>query len=130
MPATSPALAEGVVLRIEGTDAVIVQRDGAELLCDVLDRGGIPLLLAPDDRVLLWIPDPTAPRAVIMGRLGLSHAPIPDTLLLEAAHSLTLRVGDGSITIRDDGKILIKGQDLVSHATRMNRIKGGAVSIN
>jgi len=41
-----------------------------------------------------------------------------------------LRVGDGSITIREDGKVLIKGKDLVSHAQRMNRIKGGAVSIN
>ena len=40
------------------------------------------------------------------------------------------RVGDGSIEIRADGKILIKGTDLVSHAKRMNRIKGGAVSIN
>jgi hypothetical protein len=55
---------------------------------------------------------------------------IPDTLVLEAKSSLTLRVGDGSITIRADGKILIKGKDLVSYATRVNRIKGGSVSIN
>ena len=55
---------------------------------------------------------------------------VPEELLLEAKHSLTLRVGDGSITIREDGKILIKGKDLVSHATRLNRIKGGAVQIN
>jgi len=54
----------------------------------------------------------------------------PDTLLLEAKESLTLRVGDGSITIRADGKILIKGKELVSHAEKMNRIKGGAVAIN
>jgi len=43
---------------------------------------------------------------------------------------MTLRVGNGSITIRGDGKILIKGSDLVSHAQRTNRIRGGAVSIN
>ena len=48
----------------------------------------------------------------------------------EAKHQLTLRVGEGTISIREDGKILIKGTDLVSHAQRMNRIKGGAVSIN
>jgi hypothetical protein len=53
-----------------------------------------------------------------------------DSLVLEAREELILRVGDGSITIRKDGRILIKGQDLVSHATRLNRIKGGAVSIN
>ena len=55
---------------------------------------------------------------------------VPDTLLLEATEELTLRVGDGSITIRKDGKILIKGTDLVSSAKRMNRVKGGAVAIN
>jgi hypothetical protein len=55
---------------------------------------------------------------------------VPESLLLEARESLTLRVGDGSITIRADGKILIKGKDLVSHATNMNRVKGGAVAIN
>lgn len=54
----------------------------------------------------------------------------PTSLVLEATQELTLRVGDGSITIRRDGKILIKGKDLVSHAQRVNRIKGGSVSIN
>ena len=77
---------------------------------------------------------------VVMGRIGRARPEIddgadqgdemPETLFLEAKHSLTLRVGDGSITIREDGKILIKGKGLVSHAQRMNRIKGGAVSIN
>jgi archaeosine-15-forming tRNA-guanine transglycosylase len=55
---------------------------------------------------------------------------IPHRLVLEANEALTLRVGDGSITIREDGKILIKGKDLVSHAKRMNRIRGGSVTIN
>lgn len=55
---------------------------------------------------------------------------VPDELVLEAKKRLVLRVGEGSITIRADGKILIKGKDLVSHAKRMNRIKGGAVSLN
>ena len=80
---------------------------------------------------------------MILGRIGPSHAPerelaherdpgeeMPDMLVLEAKKHLTLRVGEGSITIREDGKILIKGKDLVSHAQRMNRIKGGSVSIN
>jgi hypothetical protein len=55
---------------------------------------------------------------------------VPDDLVLEAKETVTLRCGDGSITIRADGKILIKGKDLVSHAQRANRIKGGSVSIN
>ena len=79
-----------------------------------------------------------APEAVvIIGRLESAAADErlngdepPDTLVLQAKESLTLRVGDGSITIRADGKILIKGTDLVSHAKNVNRIKGGAVAIN
>lgn len=54
----------------------------------------------------------------------------PDELVIEAKQNLSLKCGEGSITIRPDGKILIKGKDLVSHAQRMNRIKGGSVSIN
>ncbi len=78
----------------------------------------------------------TSKRAIVLGRLD--HAisrsdassSIPDEIVLEAKKGLVLRVGEGSITIRSDGKILIKGKDLVSHAKRTNRIKGGAVSLN
>lgn len=128
-------LRETVVLRVEGDDTIVVAgaEAGEELLCEMLrtnEENG--LHLAPQDRVLIWRPDPREARAIVLGRLGVGHARLepPETLVLEAKHSLTLRVGDGSITIREDGKILIKGKDLVSHAQRMNRIKGGAVSIN
>ena len=59
-----------------------------------------------------------------------AEAGTQDELVIEAKKNLTLKCGEGSITIREDGKILIKGKDLVSHAQRMNRIKGGSVSIN
>ena len=89
--------------------------------------------MVPGDRVLTWVPSDGAP--VVIGRIGPTRGAAlreqaPETLTLEATQSLTLRVGEGSITIREDGKILIRGRDLVSHAQRMNRIKGGAVSIN
>jgi hypothetical protein len=97
----------------------------------------MPLLLVEEDVVLVWRTTDVSDRGVILGRIGQSHAPkvfegdaVPEELVLEARKSLTLRVGEGSITIREDGKILIKGKDLVSYAQRMNRIKGGAVSIN
>jgi len=125
-----------VTVRRDETDGtVVVDSDaaGAEIVCEVLHTGGPwELALAPRDVVLCWQPDPDVPRGVILGRIGVAHgAPEqPDELVLEAGRSLTLRVGDGSITIRADGKVLIKGKDLVSHAQRMNRIKGGAVAIN
>ena len=116
--------------------ATVCVDDHASILeCDILSTGApSTLLLAPGDRVLLWV-GPNETRGVIIGRIGPSSGtPAPEeapaTVLLEAKQSLTLRVGDGSITIREDGKILIKGKDLVSHAQRLNRIKGGSVAIN
>lgn len=124
---------QATVLRVEGDETVVVSLspDGDEILCQCLETGALTRLhLAPKDNVLLWQSDPTSPRGVVLGRVGLSHAECADEIVIEAKRELMLRVGDGSITIREDGKILIKGKDLVSHAQRMNRIKGGAVSIN
>jgi hypothetical protein len=106
-----------------------------EIECDVLHTSAVPPRLVPGDTVLVWRPA-GGERGVVLGRVGPSgtdqgqKVTPPDQIELEAKQCITLRVGDGSITIREDGKILIKGKDLVSHAQRMNRIKGGAVSIN
>ena len=104
-------------------------------VCLVLCASGVPYLLATDDAVFVWLPNDPAGEGIVLGRIGASRATEgpqepPAELLLEARSALMLRVGDGSIEIRADGKILIKGTDLVSHATRTNRIKGGAVAIN
>jgi hypothetical protein len=119
--------------------------------CDVLLIEPATLaVMSVGDEVLAVSPTGTSTRGVVLGRIGCpgtqrvritaldadaqdaptsANEPV-DSLVLEAKEELILRVGDGSITIRKDGKILIKGKDLVSNAQRMNRIKGGAVSIN
>jgi hypothetical protein len=132
---TTEQLRRGIVKRIDGD--VIVEVEGEdrthEVTCDILRTSeASPLLLAPRDVVVCWCTGPLSDRGVILGRIGPSHAVAhtPDTLLIEAKEELTLRVGEGSITIRADGKILIKGKDLVSHAQRVNRIRGGSVAIN
>ena len=129
----------GDVIDITESGAIIVAMGGEEprvQRCDLLVTSeSTPPVLGRGDRVLTWVSADGA-SAVVLGRIGPSRAVVaeaselPDTLTIEAKHSLTLRVGDGSVTIREDGKILIKGKDLVSHAQRMNRIKGGAVAIN
>jgi hypothetical protein len=106
--------------------------------CDILQTAEQSSLhLKSNDTVLVWIPTVEEDsRPVIIGRVAAPSDPLKNEtpcagdLLLEAKESLTLKCGDGSITIRADGKVLIKGKDLVSSAIRMNRIKGGAVSIN
>jgi len=148
---TERTLRHGIVAEVLDREhvAVLVPGDGEDriAIAELLVTSSRPIRLAYGDRVLCLVEqEGTDTRAVVIGRVGRAarvarsvrkedntqQAPeeIPDTLVLEAKRSLTLRVGEGSITIREDGKILIKGKDLVSHAQRMNRIKGGAVSIN
>jgi len=139
-------LLQAEVTAVHEDGAVSVVADGGGVFrCDLLQRGDASRLrLAAEDVVLVWYSSPVGERGVVLGRIGPSHAApaetatapqahdneMPDELVLEAKHSLTLRVGSGSITIREGGKILIKGKDLVSHAKGLNRIKGSAVQIN
>jgi len=51
-------------------------------------------------------------------------------LVFEAKEEVVLRCGKGSITLRKDGKIILKGTELVSRASRTNKIKGSSVAIN
>jgi hypothetical protein len=143
---TTSGIMRGVVTHV--TDETIeVLLEASSLECDRLDRGGDPLYLRRGDTVLVWHSGRDVERGVLLGRIGCprSNTPpasqptpletrpsseTPDELVIEANKALTLRVGDGSITIRADGKILIRGSDLVSHAQRSNRIRGGSVTIN
>jgi hypothetical protein len=90
------------------------------------------LTLSDGDAVVVWHSGRPDELGVVLGRVDRNSGPRqqPDELVIEAKQSLTLKVGDGSITIREDGRILIKGKDLVSHAKRTNRIRGGSVQIN
>lgn len=138
--ASAGPVARGRILGVADDGALMVAcgaAAGEPVPCDVLRSGGAPLELAAGDVVLVLLPVDDEPRGVILGRVepygaraDAAGADAPDELVLEARRNLTLRCGDGSITLREDGKILIKGKDLVSHAQRVNRIKGGSVSIN
>jgi len=51
-------------------------------------------------------------------------------IMIEAKEEVILKCGAGSITLRKDGKITIRGTHLLSRASGRNRIKGGSVDIN
>lgn len=131
-------IVRGTVLRVDGGSvrvALTASPDTriSDLACTVLCRGSDRPVYEPGDPVLVWRESETD--GTVLGKIGLQGdasetAQEADEVVLEARKRLTLRVGGGSITIREDGKILIKGKDLVSHAKRMNRIRGGSVAIN
>jgi hypothetical protein len=118
----------------DGTVSVTGRAEETELLCDVLETSGQATRLEAGDQVLVWRPQDEEERGVVLGRIGRAASPadagLPDEIVVEAGKKLTIRCGAGAITLREDGKVLIKGIDLVSHAKRTNRVKGGSVGIN
>lgn len=50
--------------------------------------------------------------------------------VVTAEREIELRCGEASITLTRAGKVLIKGEYVLTRAKGLNRIKGGAVSIN
>jgi len=51
-------------------------------------------------------------------------------LVISAEQELVLKCGESTVTLTKDGKITIRGKQLLSRAEGVNRIKGGAVQIN
>ena len=52
------------------------------------------------------------------------------SITFEAANEIVLKCGKASITLTKAGKILIKGDYVLSYSSGENRIRGGSVSIN
>lgn len=88
--------------------------------------------------VALLFEDGARDRPLIVGRIvepaRNDAAPLVvadgQTLRLTAQERIELRVGKSSIVMEKDGHITIRGTDLVSHASRSNRIRGGSVNLN
>jgi hypothetical protein len=85
--------------------------------------------------VILLLPRTLEEKGCVLGRVGRYVSPAspdggPKSIVIEATKDLTLKCGDSSIELRQDGKLLVKATDVVSHAKRTNRIKGGSVQIN
>ena len=125
------------VLEVRGDSAILcTTEDGSRLAPRCCKRPTAPASdLPPMTGSWSGWPMPTRRKAsssaaLARRRPAAKPAAPPAELVIEATSQLTLKCGDGSITLRGDGKVLIKGKDLVSHAQRMNRIKGGGVAIN
>jgi hypothetical protein len=131
-------LCRGVIAQISEKGEVLVCVPGTAttvFACDVLLSGG-RLALNVDDQVLALMPALREERGVVLGRVG-AYTPQSivasqsvDHFQVEAKESISLKCGESAIEMRKDGKVLISGKDVVSHAKRTQRIKGGSVAIN
>jgi hypothetical protein len=129
-------LRTGVVVDIAGDGSPRVEYSGNEL--GPMPARTIVQSARPGDPVLLVFEQGDPMRPIILGvvrdrfeanraqRLNLNAKEV----IVEAVDSLSLRCGDSSLTLRRDGKTILKGGEVVSRASRTNRIKGATVKIN
>lgn len=68
--------------------------------------------------------------------LGLVQPPTPvieadgDKLVLEARREITLRCGKASIHLAADGRVTIRGTEILSRSDGPNRLQGASVQLN
>jgi hypothetical protein len=126
------------ITRITETGEVLVSlvRDPRlSFPCHVL-LTGTAVVLQPADVVLVLCPADGEERGIVLGLIGPYVPPTgeqrtkPTCFEVAAAESISLSCGASAIELRRDGKVLIRGKDIVSRADRVQRIKGGSVSIN
>ena len=116
-----------VALSAEALQLAVEQRQGAVLL---FERGDatLPLLMG------LLQPDSGTPNIDLIlqsdPELAAEARVDGERVLVEGKEEIVLRCGEASITLRRDGKIVIKGTHLLSRSRWTNRIKGGSVQIN
>ncbi|MDR2452584.1 MAG: hypothetical protein LBE85_12680 [Candidatus Accumulibacter sp.] len=58
------------------------------------------------------------------------RGPAPDEIEIVALRRLTLRCGTSSLTLHSDGRVLLRGENILSEAEARNHIVGGSVDIN
>lgn len=91
----------------------------AVLLIDPLGRGA-PVLLGLLQRPGAEATDGDAVEARVDGR----------RVEIEGRDEIVLKCGEASITLRRNGRVVIRGAQVETRAAGLNRIRGGSVAIN
>lgn len=104
----------------------------ADLEAAIADRRDAVLLfvVSTGQPVLLGLRQPRPSVDIELPTQGLDASIDGKRVQLEGRDEVVLRCGKASITMRRNGRIVIRGVQVESRATGRNRIKGGAVLIN
>src|SRR5437867_3357778 len=126
----------GVLVDIGNDGSPIVDFDGNEL-GPIAARTAIPVAGRGDTVLLVFDQgDPTRPIIIGIVRDTFEKTSpqqlkiVAKEIFIEGAEEVSLRSGDSSLTLRKDGKAVLKGKEVLSRAARTNRIKGATVKIN
>jgi len=100
------------------------------LQCEVL-HSGVTVVYEAGDRVLILPPSSGHALGVVVGKLVRYGSEAPQQrVTLEASQQVEIKCGASSIDLRADGKVMIRGDDVLVRAKGTNRIRAGTVSIN
>jgi hypothetical protein len=128
-----PLRGQLIAFEADGTLRVKIS-SGVEFVCAWLETStNLGLELSLGDALLVLPPSREA-SGIVLGRIGLYRAPQPVTpqphVTIEATETLTLKCGDATVDLRKDGKLMIRGDDVLLRAKGTQRIKAGTVAIN
>lgn len=110
----------------------VIGDDGEVHACDILElRDSMNVELHPGDELLALVSSVTSGRGVVLGRISRYSAPLQRrNITIEATESLTLKCGEAQVDLRADGKVMVKGDDVLIRAKGTQRIRAGTVAIN
>jgi hypothetical protein len=111
-----------------------------------VDPVSLARAIAERQEALLVFESERADRPIIVGLLAPAGAPATargdarapvleaivdgDRLVLQGRDEIVLRCGDASITLRRNGRVVVRGTYVETRSAGVNRIKGGSVQIN
>jgi hypothetical protein len=128
----APALKRVTLIAICADGRLAIRDElGAEALCDWLESGPPPVPPLALGEVVLALLGGTSETGLVLGRVG-RYEPSRTTsnVTIEATESLTLKCGEASVDLRADGKVMVRGEDVLLRAKGTQRIRAGNVSIN
>ncbi len=124
---------QGVMLLFENGDPhlpVIIglfQAESATPLLDAVLAGPDPVAASEPEKP----PEPEMPPEPQVTRTDPMEVHVDGRqVVIEGNDEIVLKCGQASITLRRNGKLILKGTYVETHSTGVNRIKGGSVQIN
>ncbi|MCX7108938.1 MAG: hypothetical protein NTX45_02180 [Proteobacteria bacterium] len=121
----------GELLAVGDGGILFVRANSHEFHCDWLEGPATAgIKLEPGDRLLV-VPPSDGENGVVLGRIGRYQEPKPEAnVTIEAGETLTLKCGEASVDLRKDGKVMVRGEDVLLRAKGTQRIRAGTVAIN
>jgi hypothetical protein len=105
----------------ERRQPVVLLFDGGDPRSPIIVGFVVPAVPAAEPRALVEAPGPGMPDvAEVDGK----------RVCIQGMDEVVLRCGEASITLRRNGRLVIKGAYVETHSKGTNRIKGGTVQIN